>query len=473
MLLARILLNVLVTAVLARLLSPQEYGVVGAAMIVGALGNSIANLGMSQVVIQRRDIEERHIGTVISLSMLIATILGLLQWIFARQIADFLHVPELVLVSRVLAVMMVANAFNLVAEAILSRHLKFKISSIAGLAAWIASHVGLAIPLAYLGFSYWALVVAYMAEAFILASIYFFIARDYLVRPSFDMQSYRDIRSQSLGYSLAGISTFTAKYIDNIIVARLIGTAELGIYSRAYYLIAMPATLFGNLNKSVIFPLLSKVHHDKARLRRAHLKGFALTAALALPASAFLCCFAKELVLTVLGQQWMDAVTPIIVFSAGIYFRAGYRVCAAVTLATGHSYRTASMQITYMALVASFAFFSAPYGVNAVAVAVSAAMAASFVLYTVVSCRMTGVTLWDFLLVHGPPAAFAIFVFGAGSAVKVLLEGWPHYQVLAVGLSVIGALSLVTLYMRASLLFGRYGVEVLKSAASKKASWIN
>ncbi|SIT55772.1 putative Polysaccharide biosynthesis protein [Mesorhizobium prunaredense] len=468
MLLARILLNVLVTAVLARLLSPQEYGVVGAAMIVGALGNSIANLGMSQVVIQRRDIEERHIGTVISLSMVIAAILGLLQWVFARQIADFLHVPELVLVSRVLAVMMVANAFNLVAEAILSRHLKFKISSIAGLAAWIASHVGLAIPLAYLGFSYWALVVAYMAEAFILASIYFFIARDYLVRPSFDMQSYRDIRRQSLGYSLAGISTFTAKYIDNIIVARLIGTAELGIYSRAYYLIAMPATLFGNLNKSVVFPLLSKVHHDKARLRTAHLKGFALTAALALPSSAFLCCFAKELVLTVLGQQWMDAVTPIIVFSAAIYFRAGYRVCAAVTLATGRSYRTASMQITYMALVASFAFFSAPYGVNAVAFAVSGAIATSFFLYAAISCRMTGLSALDFALVHVPPVAFAAMVFATGSAVKMLLAEAPDYLVLATGLMAIGTLSVVTLYLRASLLFGKYGAEVLQSLTSKK-----
>jgi O-antigen/teichoic acid export membrane protein len=472
-LLARILLNVLVTAVLARLLSPQEYGVVGAAMIVGALGNSIANLGMSQVVIQRRDIEERHIGTVISLSMLIAIILGLLQWVFARQIADFLHVPELVLVSRVLAVMMVANAFNLIAEAILSRHLKFKISSIASLIAWIASHLGLAIPLAYLGLSYWALVVAYIAEALILASIYFFIARHYLVRPSFDMQSYRDIRRQSLGYSLVGISAFTARYIDNVIVARLIGTAELGIYSRAYYLIAMPATLFGNLNKSVVFPLLSKVQDDKVRLRTAQLKGYALTAALALPSSAFLCCFAKELVVTVLGQKWMDAVVPIIVFSAVIYFRVGYRVCGAVTLATGRSYRMASMQIIYMALVASFAFFSAPYGVNAVAFAVSGAIATSFMIYAAISCRMTGLSALDFALVHVPPVAFAAAVFATGSAVKMLLTGSPDYLVLATGLLVIGTLSVVTVYLRASLLFGRYGVEVLKSAASKKASWIN
>ncbi|TGS35940.1 oligosaccharide flippase family protein, partial [Mesorhizobium sp. M8A.F.Ca.ET.182.01.1.1] len=112
---------------------------------------------------------------------------------------------------------------------------------------------------------------------------------------------------------------------------------------------AMPANLFGNLNKSVVFPLLSKVHSDTARLRTAQLKGYALTAALTLPTSAFLCCFAKELVVTILGHKWMDAVAPIIVFSAVIYFRVGYRVCGAVTLATGRSYQTASMQFTYMA----------------------------------------------------------------------------------------------------------------------------
>ena len=230
--------------------------------------------------------------------------------------------------------------------------------------------------------------------------------------------------------------------------------------------------MFGTLNKTVALPLLSKVQDDKTRLRTAQLKAYALTAALALPTSAFLCCFAKELVLTVLGQQWVDAVAPIVAFSAVIYFRVGYKVCAAVTLATGRSYRTASMQITYMALVASFAFFSAPYGVNAVAFAVSGAIATSFILYAAISCRMTGVTLRDFLLVHGAPAAFAAFVFGAGSAVKALLEGWPDYQVLAVGLSATGGLSLVALYMRASLLFGKYGVEVLQSVASRKAGWI-
>ncbi|MDX8538543.1 lipopolysaccharide biosynthesis protein [Mesorhizobium abyssinicae] len=471
-LLARTLLNVLVTAVLARLLSPREYGIVGAALIIVAIGSNIANLGMSQVLVQRADIEERHTGTIVSLSLTIALILGLLQWIFAEQIANFLHVPELVLVSRILAVIMVANAFNLTAEAILSRHLKFKISSIARLVAWIASNVGLAIPLAYFGFSYWALVVAYMAEAFILAGIYFFMARDYLVGPRFDMQSYRDIRSQSLGYSLAGVSSFVAKYIDNIIVARLIGTSELGIYSRAFYLIAMPANLFGDLNKSVVFPLLSKVHHDKARLRSAQLKGYALTAALALPTSAFLCCFAKELVLTVLGQNWIGAVAPMVAFSAVIYFRVGYKVCGSVTLATGRSYRTALMQFIYMALVTASAFFAAPHGLNAVAFSVSGAIATSFFLYAAVSCRMTGLSVLDFALVHVPPVAFAAVVFATGSAIKALLAGSPDYLVLATGLLVIAALSVVTLYLRASLLFGKYGAEVLQTLTSKNAKWV-
>jgi PST family polysaccharide transporter len=471
-LLARTVLNIFVTAILARLLSPQEYGVVGAALLVTAAGNTIANLGMSQVVVQWKDLDKRHMGTILYLSLLIAAGLAVLQWLFAGQIAGFLRVPELTVIARVLAVLMIANAFVLVAEAILSRHLKFKISSIAGLVAWIASHVGLAIPLAFLGFSYWALVVAYMAEAFILATIYFFVARDYLVRPSFDMQSYRDIRRPSLGYSLAGISAFTALYIDNVIVARFIGTADLGIYSRAYYLVAMPANLFGDLNKKVAFPLLSIVQDDKARLRNAQLKGYALTAALAMPFSAFLGCFAHELVLTVLGQRWIEAVVPIMAFSAAIYFRVGYKVCGAVMLATGRSYQMASMQVVYMALVASAAFFSAPYGVSAVAAAVSGAIVTSFVLYAFISCRVTGLSFADFLLVHVPPAAFAAAVFASGSTIRLALAGAPEYLVLAAGLVIIGGLSTVVLYLRASLLFGKFGLELLQSVVSKKAKWI-
>ncbi|MGX9115459.1 hypothetical protein ACWTU6_01985 [Mesorhizobium sp. BHbsci] len=201
----------------------------------------------------------------------------------------------------------------------------------------------------------------------------------------------------------------------------------------------------------------------------AKFKGYALTAGLALPTSAFLCCFAKELVLTVLGQQWMDGLAPIIVFSAVIYFRVGYRVCGAVTLATGRSYRTAFMQITYMALVASLAFFSAPYGVNAVAFAVSGAIATSLMIYAAISCRMTGLSALDFALVHVPPVAFAAVVFFTGSGVKMLLAEWPDYLELATGLLVIGTLSGVTLCLRASLLFGKYGAEVLQSMALQEA----
>lgn len=197
-----------------------------------------------------------------------------------------------------------------------------------------------------------------------------------------------------------------------------------------------------------------------------------MTAALALPTSAFLCCFAKEIVLTILGQKWTDAVVPVIIFSAVIYFRVGYRVCGAVTLATGQSYRTASMQIIYMALVASFAFFSAPYGVNAVAFSVSGAIATSFFLYAAMTCRITGLSALDFALVHVPPVAFAAVVFATGSAVKMLLAGSPDYLVLATGLLVIGTLSVVAVYLRASLLFGKHGAEVLQTLTSKKTKWI-
>ncbi|TIL39713.1 MAG: hypothetical protein E5Y87_03610, partial [Mesorhizobium sp.] len=168
-----------------------------------------------------------------------------------------------------------------------------------------------------------------------LSGIYLITARQYLAMPRFDLQSYREIRTQSLGFSLAGVLAFGGQYMDKIIVARLLGTAELGIYTRAFTLIAMPANLFGNLSRTVVFPLLSKVQTDEARLRSAQLKGYALTAALTLPTSAFLCCFAKEIVLTMFGPRWVDAVVPIAVFSAAMYFRVAFKLCGAVMLATG------------------------------------------------------------------------------------------------------------------------------------------
>jgi O-antigen/teichoic acid export membrane protein len=472
-LLARVLLTLPVMAILARLLSPKEYGIVGAALIMVDIGNVIANLGMSQVVVQRADLDQRHMGTVAFLSLFIATGLAVLQWVFAGVIADLFRVPELNIVSRVLAFIMFANAFNLLAEAVLSRNLKFKVSSMANLTAWTVANVGLAIPLAYLGLSYWALVIAAMAEAIFLSGIYLITARQYLAKPRFDLQSYRDIRTQSLGFSLAGVLAFGGQYMDKIIVARLLGTAELGIYTRAFTLIAMPANLFGNLSRTVVFPLLSKVQTDEARLRSAQLKGYALTAALTLPTSAFLCCFAKEIVLTMFGPRWVDAVVPIAVFAAAMYFRVAFKLCGAVMLATGSGYRSASMQIFHAALVTSFVFLAAPYGVSAAAAAVSGAILVTFVLYSFITCRMTGLPFVDFVLVHIPPIVFAAVIYAAGSAIRMLFAGSPYYLVLAIGAFMIGTLSAVTLYLRASLLFGKCGVEVLQAVTSKKAAWLN
>ncbi|OWK21892.1 hypothetical protein AJ88_12755 [Mesorhizobium amorphae CCBAU 01583] len=85
---------------------------------------------------------------------------------------------------------------------------------------------------------------------------------------------------------------------------------------------------------------------------------------------------------------------------------------------------------------------------------------------------MTGLSVLDFALVHVPPVAFAAVVFATGSAVKTLLAGSPDYLVLATGLLIIGTLSGVTLYLRASLLFGKYGAEVLQTLTSKNAKGV-
>ncbi|MEI9989845.1 MAG: lipopolysaccharide biosynthesis protein [Rhizomicrobium sp.] len=461
-LVVRTVLNVVVASVLAHLLSPREYGIAGAAMIVVAIGSTLSNLGMSEVMIQRKALEIRHIATASFISYSIATLLALAQWIFADRIASVMHVPELGEVSRVLAFLMFTGAFNLVAYALLSRHFQFRRTSVAQLVAWAAANFLVGIPMAYLGFSYWALVAASMTESLLLCASYLVMARKFLVLPRFDRVAYREIRGPSLGFSLTAVLTYIATYVDNFVVARFIGTAQLGIYSRSYYLIAMPANLFGNLNRSVVFPLMARVQDDPVRLRNAILKGFALTAALALPFSAFMVIFSHEFVATFLGAKWISATVPIMLFSAGIYFRVGYKVCGTVFLATGNNVHLISMQVLYAISVAVGALLSAPFGVEAVAAAVVIANGFSFLCYSYFCCQHTGVSLRDFLSVHTRPVIAAAGVCLSSGLIKLILAGWPDLLVMTTGALAVGLCFAVTLYLRPSAILGTDGADLIR-----------
>lgn len=459
-LLTRTILSIVSVAVLARLLSPHDYGVMSAAAIIVAFGTMLSGLGLGPALVQHQALTKAHVSAAIVLGVSVATVFSSIQWFCAPIIAKFMKVEELEFVTRVLSGTIVAQSLNTLFVAILSRNLKFKAISLINLGSWSIATFGIAIPLAYFQFSYWSLVAGTVAQTAISLVCFSFAARTSIC-VTLTLQATKELLSKSLGFSVTQIMNYIASYADSTIVARTLGAAELGIYSRAFHLVAIPATMFGEANRMVVFPAMSHIHTDAERLKRAYLKGLTLSATTAIPTSAFLMLFSPELIEIILGEQWADAAMPFAIFAASIYFRIGTKTCATILLAKGLPTPLALLQSLYACLVVAGTLMAATFGLNAVCLAVLAAAGASFVAYAWICGHSAGINIGEFTAAHLRPIGAALLVVLIGYFIKVTFLGFPVYIPLLVAIFATGLPMLAALYLKPSLIMGEHGVEVL------------
>ena len=171
------------------------------------------------------------------------------------------------------------------------------------------------------------------------------------------------------GYSLTQLGNWGAQNADNFVVASVLGTGPLGVYSRAYNLLSQPAAVIGGAADKVLFPAMARVRDDGERLRAAYVRSASLIALVAAPASVLLYVLAPEVVRVLLGAQWAAVVLPLQVFALVLLPRTTYKISTSLTRATGAVYRAAWRQWLYAAEVVVFCVIGARVaGVDGVAV---------------------------------------------------------------------------------------------------------
>ncbi len=467
---AQFVLNIASVAILARILSPHDYGVMAAANIVTAFGLMLASLGLMPALIQRIEISRDHIATALFLSISMTVLLGVAQWSAAPLIASLLQVPEIEDVTRVLSFMLVAQGLAALYEALLSRALKFKSLGVVRLGLWVATTFLIAIPLAYFGANYWALAIAQLASAFLTAIAYGFLARHDMAMPRFHKQAAKELLGVGMGFSISRFFNYVSSYADNIVVGRSLGAGELGVYTRVFYLISMPAEMVGNMIRTVVFPSMARIQDDDARFKQAYLKGLSLSALTTIPTSTFLATFAPELVDIVFGDRWIAAVTPFAIFSLAIYFRVGVKTCGTVLQAKGRGYSLALLQAINALLLTLSALAAAPYGLNAVCIAVLLTVIIRFCVYAIICGRAAGVDLLDFAELHIRPLLIGAFVFAAARAVDLVLGDSASYTRVGLAAIAAGVPLLAILYFKASFILGRHGLNVVASVVGPNAT---
>lgn len=428
---ARAILKIAVLAALGRLLTPAEFGVVAAAGVAVWLSLIFSSLGVGPALIQRSSVDAEHVEAAAAASALFGIATSLIVVALAPAVESLLRVAGLAPILRGLAVVFPLAGLASVAECMLQRELRFGELARAELTSYAIGYGLVGVGLGFAGAGAWALVGAEIAKTAV-KTVILLRAVPEARRLRIHLGPLKDLLHFGSGYTVSALSSYAAAQGDNVVVARFLGAAALGIYGRAYELMLVPAQAIGTLLEKVLFPALSRVQEDPARLRLAYRRAMALVALLVMPMSAASIILAPELVNALLGPRWTGVVVPFQVLALGMYFRVAYMIGQAVANATGAVRAVAYRSGAFAALVVAGALAGLRWGLVGVSTGVLGAIAVNFVIVMQLGARVTGLGARSIVGLH-LPAALLTLIVGA--------EAWG----VATALHSIGAPSLVTL----------------------------
>lgn len=396
---AKFILKIGVLAVLARLVSPEAFGLIGAALVVEGFSMLFTQMGVGPAIVQRKDLKEAHVSTGFTLTLLMGVSFMLILILLSPIISDFFRMKELVAVLYVISIVFLLQSLILVPRSLLQRELKFKLISIIEVTTYAIGYGIIGIILGVYNFGVWALVGAHLSQS-ILQVVLFNIVQSFPKRLNLNFIALKELMYLGGGFTLAKIFNYLALQGDNIVIGRLLGATALGLYGRAYAFMVMPVSLFGSALDQALFPAMAKVQGDKVRLGKAYLKGVSTITIIALPIGIFITILSPEIVGTLLGPQWDAVILPLQILSLGLLFRMSYKISDSLARATGDVYKRAWRQFIYAASIFLTTWVGHNWGLPGVSIGVVISLIINYTLMAHLSLKITGIKLLNFIKVH-------------------------------------------------------------------------
>ncbi len=412
-------LQVIALIVLARMLAPSEFGLFSATMVVVGFSSIFSSLGVGPAIVQRPDLEVRHLRVGFTLSVLLSLVVAGVIWISATALAAFFRLPDLAPLVRGTSLVFVCQGPAMVAQALAQRELRFRWLAAVDACTFAAGFLIAGPFLAWLGYGVWALIGALLIQQ-ILRMVLLIAGQPHEKQPQIDSRTIGELFYFGGGFTLARIGNYLASQADKLVVGRWLGAQTLGLYALTYQLVNTPANLFGQVLDRVMFPTMAMVQLEPTRLARAYCTSIAVCALLILPVSVVLTIVAPEIVEVLLGTKWSGAVVPLQILTLGMLFRTSYKLSDTVARATGAVYARAWRQGAYAGAVFALSFIGQHWGLQGVALGVVAAVAFNFILMAQLSLRLTGMHWSAFAAAHVPGLALAV----ALGALTWFLAAW-------------------------------------------------
>jgi PST family polysaccharide transporter len=407
---ANLLLRIGSLVALARLLSPNDFGLVGMVTAFTGILTLLRDFGLSSAAVQRTIVTEEQISTLFWINIVFGVLLGLVTVAMAPAIAAFYGEPRLFGVTAVLALGFLFNAAGTQHTVLLQREMRFTALAVVSVVSSIAG-TAVAIGAAEAGFGYWALVAmsitSPLAGAFCL-----WLTTGWIPQRPQRGAGVRSMMSFGGTLTLNGLVAYVATNAEKVLIGRFWGVDAIGIYGRAYQLVNIPTDNLNSAVGEVAFSALSRLQGDPVRLRSYFLKGFSLVLGLTLPITLACALLADDLVFVVLGPKWKDAAPIVRLLAPTIAIVAIINPLGWLIYSVGLVSRSLKIALVFAPLIITGYVIGLPYGPRGVAFAYSAVMVLWVVPHIFLCVRGTAVSLGDVLLAVTGPLASAMLAGG-------------------------------------------------------------
>lgn len=303
---SKIFLQIIVEVVLARLLSPYDYGIVAVVTVFTTFFTTLSDIGLSTAIIQIKSLTKREIDNIYTFTVYLSVILMLLFGVFSYAIAAFYNNRVYVRIGQLLSISLLFNSLNMVPNGLLNRNKEFVTIAIRTVVVYFVSMV-ITVILAIVGFRYYALVI----QA-ILSSLLTYVWNMITTKPKFiikyDNTGLKKVASYSSYQFAFNLLNYFSRNLDNLLAGKFIGSTQLGYYNKSYNLMQYPVGNLTGVITPVLHPILSDYQKAKTVMYEKYIKVVKLLSSVGIYAEAVCIFAAPEIIEIMYGSKWNESI---------------------------------------------------------------------------------------------------------------------------------------------------------------------
>ena len=328
-------LSMIVSIVLARLLSPSDYGLLALTMIFTNFSDMLIDGGFSTALIRKESVDDYDYSAVFSISSTMSVILYVILFFFAPKVAEYYSSPQLTSVLRVMGLVFFIQAFTAVRNGIINRNMQFKLLCYCNIAAAITSGIA-GIFFAYIGFGVWALVIHRLTQYLVLTALLFMNVK-WKIKWRFNWVRIKNILSFSLSLLGSSVVGYIGGSITGIIIGKKYSIVDLGYYDKGEQLPRQFSLYTFGAMSSVLLPTISSYQNDLEKMKNIIRHVARMTAFLIIPMMFGLVLTSREFICVLFTKKWLYSLHCMQVFSLSYIISVFGLIDTQIILALGYS----------------------------------------------------------------------------------------------------------------------------------------